>query len=257
MIPSQYESQIFVKIGVIFCQVLFLTDLTRSRGLALISPKSFEVSHLDALLPFSNFQKAARVKFFKCHSGHAIPPLKSLQCSFMVLRTQPRLLAGPLEFLPILPHGHHLSPASSLSLPQPTLASIHSAEPRTCSPDPLKALAPASSSAWPAPLQLFLRTVIFPLWLSDPTQDGPPLLPVYSITLGICIITLSLAILILAVYFSLFIIPILHQNRISMKTTHLSYSLLQSQQPAQCLEQKMSLITIYWANESRQTIKSL
>lgn len=54
-------------------------------------------------------------------------------------------------------HLMDISPASSLSLPLPTRASFHSPDPRTCSPVPSKALTPATSSAWPAPSQLFLR----------------------------------------------------------------------------------------------------
>lgn len=52
-----------------------------------------------------------------------------------------------------------ISPALSLSISSPTLASFHFLGPRTCIPFPPKALAPAFSSAWSAPPQLFLRVV--------------------------------------------------------------------------------------------------
>lgn len=83
------NSYIFVKGTVILCQVPFLRDLTRSQGPALIFPKGFEVSYLNALLLLYNFQRAARAQFFKCNSECIIPPLKNLHCLSMVLRINP------------------------------------------------------------------------------------------------------------------------------------------------------------------------
>ena len=80
---------------------------------------------------------------------------KLFKCPSIVLKIQSKLWTGILKFLPT--HLMDISPASSLSPPLPTRASFHSPDPRTCSPDPSEALIPATSSAWPAPSQLFLR----------------------------------------------------------------------------------------------------
>lgn len=134
-----------------------------------------------------NFQRAARVKFFKCNSECIILPLKSLHCLSMVLRIKPRLLAVTLSFLPIPLHVHLSSLISSQTLP-----SFHFSDPRTCIPFPPKTLAPVCPSAWPAP-------GLSSSYPGNPTQPGSLRVTLYSITLGIYFIMLSSYIIILFV----------------------------------------------------------